>query len=455
MTLLDVARYSASDVALMEEATGRQWTYDQLRIEVMKRARLITGGIKQLVFVFCANRGESVFAYLAALEAKSAVCLLDAAASTEIKESLIRHYDPAFVFDQFSSEPVRRSSAKLWLHPDLTLLLSTSGTTGSPKLVRLSERNILSNAKSIAEYLEIVPGERAIATLPMQYSYGLSVLNSHLIAGASIVLTEQSVLRPDFWKVAAARRVTSMAGVPYIYALLARMNGERFFPESLKTLTQAGGRLTIDLIDRFWRSMEARKGRFFVMYGQTEATARISYVPPDRLADKMGSVGIAIPEGRLRIIEGKHEIAEPGINGEVVYEGPNVMMGYASERRELELGDEMGGRLRTGDLGHFDKDGFLFLTGRTKRFAKIFGLRVNLDEIEATVRGIGPVAVVSDDEKVVVWCEEVDENRRIAVQKELSELYKLNVNAFDVRSIKELPRMASGKIDYARLQEGM
>jgi len=452
VSLLEAAESSPRDVALVEEATDRQWTYAALRDEVARRARQITGR-RRLVFVFCANRAESVFAYLAALETESAVCLLDAAASQEMKAALVAHYEPDFVFEPDVPDAADRAAAGTPLHPDLTLLLPTSGTTGSPKLVRLSTRNLLSNARSIAAYLDITSAERAITTLPMHYSYGLSVVNSHLLTGASLVLTEHSVLRPEFWKAAAAHRITSMAGVPYVYTLLARLNGERFFPGSLRTVTQAGGRLAPDLVDRFRRAMETREGRLFVMYGQTEATARIAYVPPERLADKIGTVGIAIPGGRLCVVDGEREYTAPGVAGEVVYEGPNVMMGYACERGDLEHGDELGGRLHTGDLGRFDADGYLFLTGRTKRFAKIFGLRVNLDEIEAAVHGVGPVAAVSDDEKIVVWCENVGGARLEGIRTELSARFRLNVNVIEVRSVEKLPRMGSGKTDYARLQE--
>ena len=136
--------------------------------------------------------------------------------------------------------------------------------------------------------------------------------------------------------------------------------------------------------------MAARGGRFFVMYGQTEATARIAYVPPDRLSEKLGSAGIAIPGGRLSIEPAGAGTMDGPVTGEVVYEGPNVMLGYATGSGDLALGDELGGVLRTGDIGYLDEDGFLFLVGRSKRIAKVFGLRINLDEVEAAMREHGP-----------------------------------------------------------------
>jgi long-chain acyl-CoA synthetase len=182
--------------------------------------------------------------------------------------------------------------------PGLSLLLSTSGTTGSPKFVRLSESNLVSNAESIARYLELGPGERSMAHLPLHYSYGLSVLNSHLRAGATVVLSRAGLLQPAFWRVMAQERCTSLAGVPYTFSMLTRLRFERMSLPCLRTLTSAGGALDMASVLRYDSLMKGRAGRLFVMYGQTEATARMSYLPPECLPEKAGSVGVAIPGGR-------------------------------------------------------------------------------------------------------------------------------------------------------------
>ena len=179
-----------------------------------------------------------------------------------------------------------------------SVLLSTSGTTGSPKLVRLAHRNIEANADSIAEYLDIDERERAIQSLPIHYSYGLSVLHSHLATGASVILTPHSIMRPEFWADAARWQATSFAGVPYSYAILQRTGLlRRAMPDTMRTLTQAGGRLAPEAIVKLHELMQERGGRLFVMYGQTEATARISYVPPEALPEKAHTIGIPIPGG--------------------------------------------------------------------------------------------------------------------------------------------------------------
>jgi long-chain acyl-CoA synthetase len=322
------------------------------------------------------------------------------------------------------------------------VLLSTSGTTGSPRLVRLARRNLEANAASIAEYLEIDAGERAIASLPIHYSYGLSVLNSHLAAGASIVLTRESVIRPGFWEQAAAQGATSFAGVPYTYAMLERTGLLRTrAPKTLRTLTQAGGRLAPEAIVALHELMAERGGRLFVMYGQTEATARIAYVPPDALPDKAGTIGLPIPRGELRVDD-----------GELVYRGPNVMLGYAEDRADLARGDDLGGELRTGDLGHRDDDGFFVVTGRSARIAKVFGLRVNLDEVEAAARRFGAVAAVDAGDAVRLFVEGDAVDPR-EVRTHLADLMHVNSRAFDVHGIERLPTRGSGKIDYAALSE--
>lgn len=159
------------------------------------------------------------------------------------------------------------------------MLLTTSGSTGSPKLVRLSKENILENAKSIAQYLDIDQNERAITSLPMHYSYGLSVINSHLISGATILLTEDSYIQRDFWVFAREQRVTSFSGVPFTYEILKKMKFWNRNLPTLRTLTQAGGKLSNELIEYFAKNAKLRDVNFYVMYGQTEATARMSYLP--------------------------------------------------------------------------------------------------------------------------------------------------------------------------------
>jgi acyl-coenzyme A synthetase/AMP-(fatty) acid ligase len=366
-----------------------------------------------------------------------------------LKENLIHRFGPAHVLQGSEITHARPEGvAAISIHPELRVMLSTSGTTGSPKFVRLTEANLDANATSIATYLDLTAGERPIASLPIHYSYGLSVLHSHLLVGATIVFSEHSVMRPEFWRDFAAHECTSFAGVPYAYGMLERTGfRDRDLP-SLRMMTQAGGRMAKEMILRYHEHLTARGARLVVMYGQTEATARISYVPPTALPAKAGSIGIAIPGGTLTVVDEDGLPVAPGAAGELLYEGPNVMLGYAEHPGDLARGDDLGGRLLTGDLGYVDPDGFSYVTGRSKRIAKVFGLRVNLDEIEAALPGHGPVAAVSGAEQIVIFTVGSDGADSVSMTQSLSRMFNLNPRAFVIREIDALPLLDSGKVDY-------
>lgn len=440
--------------ALIDSARGEQLSYRALHARSLELARELARPDKALVFVAAAIDVGTIVAYLGALAAGHAVFLMDGHVHPTLREQLVARYRPDFVLTPHGHEvEVTRHEGGTVLQPELAVLLSTSGTTGSPKLVRLSYANVLANARSIAQYLELGASERAISSLPFHYSYGLSVLNSHLFAGGSVAVCDASVMRPELWKACAEYACTSFAGVPYSYQIMRRVGFEKQALPTLRTLTQAGGKLTAQLVEHYQRLMQARGGRFVAMYGQTEATARISYLPPARALDKLGSIGVAIPAGRLRVMAEERELDEPGAIGELVYEGPNVMLGYASEATDLALGDTQQGVLRTGDLGYRDADGFFFVTGRLKRFAKVYGLRVNLDELEERVRAHGSAAAVSDDERITVHCEFGDTAQFDTLRSEFAQIYQLNVNTFVFARIDALPLLASGKVDYDALQK--
>ncbi|MBL9058415.1 MAG: AMP-binding protein [Mangrovicoccus sp.] len=336
-------------------------------------------------------------------------------------------------------------------HPDLALLLSTSGSTGDPKLVRLSRCNIASNASAIAEYLAITPADRAMTTLPLFYSYGFSVLNSYMAAGATLILTERSVIEPAFWEAFRDHGATSLALVPHQFDLLDRSGFAARSLPGLRYITQAGGKLAPDSVRRFDALGKAAGWDLVLMYGQTEAAPRISYVPPAALPQAADTIGQPIPGGRLRIIDATGaEITRPGIQGELVYDGPNVMMGYAGTRADLARGAEVSD-LRTGDIAERTADGLYRIVGRMKRFVKIFGLRLSLDQIEALLhdRGIATQAVAVDDRLVLLHAEAGDGP---AARKTVADAYDLPPAELHVGHLAELPLLASGKPDHKALR---
>jgi acyl-CoA synthetase (AMP-forming)/AMP-acid ligase II len=480
-----VSRDHLERQAVYDAASSRWLSYTDLLLELRDLAQVLrftkarSSNDKSLVFCFARNDIHSLKAYLTTIEYGHTVCLLDARLDPELKLSLVQTYNPEFVVDAVdeggpdAGPPVwnelynQINGDKSWwrrkhsaapgtymppLHRNLTLLLPTSGSTGSPKLVRLSFVALICNARSIASALSINENERAITSLPMHYSYGLSVINSHLQVGASIVLAEPDLLSNDYWKLIADQQCTSMAGVPYSYEVLNRLDLEKLKVPSLKTLTQAGGKLNPKLIEKFAKIMEERKGKFYVMYGQTEATARIAILPPERLWEKLGSVGAAIPWGELLIeTEDGNLTKEPNISGQVVYRGPNVMFGYAQSREDLALGDYQENNLLTGDIGHLDNDGFLYITGRSKRIAKVLGYRLNLDDIENWLGGEFPVAAVAGDDKVLIFTESSHQDQLKQQARTLAKRLKLNSALLECRFIEEFPRKHNGKVDYQRL----
>jgi acyl-coenzyme A synthetase/AMP-(fatty) acid ligase len=298
---------------------------------------------------------------------------------------------------------VRRTASSgftcLAIHVPAQVLLPTSGSTGSPKMFRLPPSALAATASAVSADLEIGATYIAPTTLPLHYSYGLSVLNSHLYAGATIVLTNNSVVTREFWRDFDQAACTSFAGVPYTYSMLRRL---RFSPSdhpSLHTMTQAGGRLSNELRHHFHGLMSAAGGRFIVMYGQTEATARLAVLAHDDLPGRHEAAGRAISGGRFAIAGPTGETSDADVEGEVIYYGPNVMHGYAENTTDLAAPDQLYGRLETGDRGRLDPDGYLWLTGRDKRIAKVFGTRMSLDDIEAQIAARGHVgAAVSGDD---------------------------------------------------------
>ncbi|MFJ5767801.1 AMP-binding protein [Lysinibacillus sp. NPDC093210] len=323
-------------------------------------------------------------------------------------------------------------------------MLSTSGTTGSQKFVRLSYDNLRVNAESIIDYLQINKNERAIMNLPLSYSYGMSIVNSHLLAGASILLTDESVLEKSFWEFVKKHKATSIAGVPFTYQMLQRIGFTKMELPYLKTMTQAGGRLNEKLVKHFAEYAKEQNKRFYIMYGQTEAAPRISYIPYEKVLEKSSTIGIAIPGGKLSIDAETEEL---------IYKGANVMMGYAENLADLANGYELNGVLYTGDTAIVDKDGYFTITGRIKRFIKLFGLRINLDDVEKKLEEELqiPLACTGSDDKLIVAIEQVDCVEQ--VKEALERLYKLHKTAFKIKVIDEIPRFASGKTDYMKLKE--
>ena len=435
---------------------------------------------RTLVFSFCENSIGSICGYVAFLFNKIVPVLLDKHIDSELRKNLIEIYKPAFLYvpEELAAEIekdypdmeclLKENEYAIYatnfgyehkLHSDLGLLLTTSGSTGSPKLVRQSYTNIQANAESIACYLKLDDTERPITTLPMNYTYGLSIINSHLLCGATILVTEHTLMEREFWTFFKEKGATSFGGVPYTYEILKKLRFFRMDLPSLRYMTQAGGKLSPELHKEFAEYAMEKGKKFIVMYGQCEATARMAYLPPEKALEKYGSMGIAIPGGRLDLVDVNGNVIENADEvGELVYYGPNVTLGYAESVEDLQKGDERGGRLETGDMAKRDLDGYFFIVGRKKRFLKIFGNRVNLDETERMIKtflndSVCECACAGVDDRLYVFITDSTEEIRDEVRHFLAEKTGLNPIAFTVKSIEKIPKNEAGKTLYIKLEE--
>lgn len=423
---------------------------------------------RQIVLCIASNTPEFFTAYLGFMRKGVVPILLHTSCTYNDITSLINIYRPTYLFIPFHKY-LKPDKYKILSHfgsyqlsindkndslldPNLAILLTTSGTTGSSKLVMISYDNLKSNCKSIVEYMKLGSSSRAITSLPFSYSYGLSIINTHLFVGGSVILTENSITQSHFWDSFDSYSATHLGGVPFSFEVYKRYEKKLFASNSLRTLTQAGGKLPKNLVSYFAELCRTNSINFFVMYGQTEATARMSYMNCEDALRKPDSVGKAIPGGEFILVDSNDElIAQPGVEGELVYKGPNVAMGYASTSLDLFPKNEYSDTLRTGDLAFRDYEGDIFIVGRLSRNAKINGIRINLQEIDDHLTDEEIVsATVSDDLNIYIfYTGQADDSNLISNIQGKS---KVRVNQIQLRRVEQLPRTASGKIDYKEVR---
>lgn len=458
--------------ALLQD-DGSSCTYHDIVMAADNLSQLLAP--RSLVFVLCTNTIASITGYLSFLRCRAVPVLLAADIDDALLQTLLDIYQPGYLYCPQSREMADDILCKLDsciyvnngyrllslkkemqypVYDELALLLTTSGSTGSPKFVRLSYENIESNAEAICEYLEIDKTERPVTTLPMYYTYGLSVIHSHLCKGAAIVVTDKPVIRKEFWELVEKERVTSLAGVPYTYEVLKKIHFLDMELPVLKTLTQAGGKLSAGLHKEFAAYAERTDKKFIVMYGQTEATARMSYLPSEKSLEKCGSIGIPIPGGRFSLedSDGK-EVMRPDLEGELIYHGKNVALGYAGKAEDLGKENEFHYVLHTGDMAKMDAEGYYYITGRKKRFLKLYGSRVNLDEIDQIVKNRYPqieCVTVGSDRKMFIYI--TSEEYLAEVRKFIIHTTHINAAAVETRFIPEIPKSPVGKILYNQLK---
>lgn len=447
-------------------------TYKQLEDEILKIKSYFNK--KSLVFVLCDDKIGNIIAYVSLIKTGNVPIMLNSELDIELFVNLYQTYKPQYMFvpsnrlsilidtkydniyttHNYCLIKTYFSNDDINLYEDLALLLTTSGSTGSPKFVRQSYKNIFSNADSIVSYLKLTSNEKPITTLPMNYTYALSIINSHLLIGATVLVTNKSIVERDFWSFFKKYGATSFGGVPYTFELLKKLRFFNMELPTLKTITQAGGKLSLHLHQEYSNYAIDNNKNFVVMYGQCEATARIAYLPHEDNLNKIGSIGIPIPNGELKLIDDNDNfIDKPNVSGELIYYGDNVTLGYAENRDDLSKGDERVASLKTGDIAYFDNDGYFFITGRKKRFVKIFGNRVNLDEAEGILKGKFKdieCACAGKDDLLLIFTT-VDDSKE-DMRKYLSSKINLNSSAFKSITVTKIPKNESGKVLYKDLE---
>ncbi len=448
----DLARFGDGPALVLED--GQTISYGDLASRADAFAsHLARSGLERgsLVLLLARNNLHAFVAYLACLRAGYPLALLEPSVPAVQLTALVRSLGVRAVLDAEGSVSVTGEPARS-VRSDLALLLSTSGSTGNPKSVMLSHANLHANAESIAAYLPIAPEDVAITALPLPYSYGLSVVNSHLLRGARIVVTGEPLVGKEFWRLVREHGVTNLPGVPFSYQMLRTLRFERMDLPALRYLTQAGGRLSPELVT-YVRGWSRQSGKpIYLMYGQTEATARMAYLRPELLDAHGDCIGEAIPGGDflLRDPDSGARVEGTGVAGELCYRGPNVMLGYAEGAEDLAGGESIA-ELATGDLAERLPNGLYRITGRKKRILKIQGKRWQLDHVEAELarRGIEALATGRDDRlRVAVVDRDPASKASEEVIRWLRDDQHLHPTLFEVMRLEEIPRTVNGKVDY-------
>ncbi|KIO78394.1 AMP-dependent synthetase [Pedobacter lusitanus] len=412
---------------------------------------------KAVVFLYTDNMIGSVEVFLNFLQSRFTVTLLSPQLDIQFKLELEQAYQPYYIYDPSRTEidgfSAYTASSRIQLfknesepdypvHEEIKLLLSTSGTTGSPKFVKLSDQNLVQNAHSILEFLPILETDVTPLNVPIIFVYGLSIFTSNCIAGGRMICTNRDILQKTFWEDFDKYACTSIGGVPYVYEMLNRIGFFKKVYPSLRYMTQTGGILNRTLVQVLAEHSTRQETQFFVMYGQTEAAGRMAYLPPADLFTKNTSIGIPIKNGSFEI--------DPD-SSELIYLGPNIFGGYAKKPEDLNTFHHSE-RLQTGDVGRKDEDGYYYITGRIKRIVKLFGTRMNLDEVELILKnalgGETFVCMGIEDKSILVLHlnEELVADQVKSILKE-----KLNVHPsmVKVKFVESVPLTPNGKIDYS------
>ena len=435
--------------------------------DLIKKVESFSRKLKErsLIFIICKNNLESIVSYLGSIKSNCVISLIDERVEERSLKKLILDYKPDYIFLEknrgnkivnfnsvyslYGHELIEaKKKTKKKLNDDLALLISTSGSTGSSKLVRQSTFNLENNINSICKYLNITSKDKAITTLPMSYVYGLSIINTHFNQGASIVLNTKSIIEKYFWTSLQKNKVTNFGGVPYTYSMLEKINIKNFNLKNLKYTTQAGGKINKVVAQKIVKTYKQLNIKLYLMYGAAEATARMSYLSWDKI-NNIESIGKPISGGKFYLEDTRQKIITKNYRqGELIFKGKNVCMGYAKTYKDLSKKDENKGRLKTGDIAYKDKNNFYYIVGRKDRYIKIYGLRINLQELEEIISkyGVDNICMSKKENKINIFIKNTNKIEKL--KKYLAALTKLHPSVFEIKIIKKFPLNKNLKISY-------
>lgn len=463
----NLAKYS-SNVAFVDES--KNYTYRQILILTNKVKKKLSKK-KNLTFILCQNSIGSILAYISSILNKDVPFVIDSDITNSQLSILLKKYKPEFIWipakNKFSKELKKYKkilnllkyelykyieNTNYIINNELCTLASTSGSTGNPKYVRQTYKNIVSNSKSIIKYLKISRNSVTITTLPMSYTFGQSIINTHLFAGGKIILNKHSILQKNFWDLFKQYKISYLYGVPYSFELLDKLNFFNKKNNTLKCIAQAGGKLSIELQKKILKFSINNNKKFYIMYGQAEATTRISYLELKKNPNKIGSIGKPILGGKLYLLSNnRKKINKIQKTGELIYEGQNVCSGYSKNYEDLKKGDEWKGLIATGDIAKKDNDGFFYIVGRKKRIAKIFGKSINLDDIENKLslkfKNLN-ITVISNDVYIYIFYNYIEKNLDKKMNAFLKKNFLLNTSIYRFNYLKKIPKLKSGKKNY-------
>ena len=462
---LGIDKIEGSRLAAIDDR-GQQITYEELAACPAHLSGVIPP--RSVVFLLCRNTVGGLAAYISMVANEIVPVTLNGAIDKELFDVLLETYCPQYICveavqaDKYGFEVVheelgfcylKTGKASYPIHADLQLLMTTSGSTGSPKLVRYKKGNLEANAKNVAKAWGWTSQERPVCNLQMNYTMGLNVINTHLYVGATLLLVTRNITDGAYWKFIKENKATNFTGVPFSYDLLWKLRFPRMDLPHLTTLSEGGGKLTTVMFTNVAEYCRKSGKRFVASFGTTETSARMAMLESDMALEKQGSIGKAIPEGQLVLFdETGNEIPEMEAEGELGYRGPNVTMGYAQSMDDLALGDVFNGLYRTGDVARRDKDGYYYIVGRMSRFLKMLGYRVSLDQCENLIREKFQMdcACGGTDEKMKIFITAAD--RGNDVKKFISEKTGIYSSMFHVMVVDAIPRNSTGKILYKQLE---